>query len=423
VDFSDSMKVISDLHIHSPYAMACSPSISLEGIEKTCIEKGINLVGTGDFTHPKWLAEIKSKLDPAEPGLFKIKGSTSGVRFILSSEACTIFEGKDKKVRKIHNCMLMPDIDSVDSLNHVLSKHGDLSSDGRVILSMSAAHLVEEIFKVHKDAFVFPAHAWTPYFGVFGAISGVDSMKEAYEDQEKHIYALESGLSSDPSMNWRISKLDKYAIISTSDMHSLPKIGREMTLLDVNSISYNSIINAIKDKDAKQLSGTLEFFPEEGKYHFDGHRQCNVSVDPDKEKLEKCPVCGRKLVIGVLHRINQLADREPGYVPKNRPPFVKAVPLREVIAYVLNKPFASPHVTKMYEDIIKEFGVEYELLTKTDTKLISEKINPEIGEAIQNMRDGNITIKPGYSGVFGEVDLLNRDKGKKLSYFERQKRL
>jgi uncharacterized protein (TIGR00375 family) len=404
--------------------MACSPSISLEGIEQTCIEKGINLVGTGDFTHPKWLAEIKSKLEPADPGLFKINGSSSNVRFVLSSEACTIFEDKNKKIRKIHNCMLMPDIDSVEALNQALSKYGELSSDGRVILSMSAAHLVEEIFKVQKNAFVFPAHAWTPYFGVFGAISGVDSMKEAYEDQEKHIYALESGLSSDPSMNWRISKLDKYAIISTSDMHSLPKIGREMTLLDVDSLSYKNITNAIKDKDAKRLSGTLEFFPEEGKYHFDGHRQCNVSVDPDKEsKLEKCPVCGRKLVIGVLHRINQLADREPGYVPKNRPPFVKAVPLREIIAYVLRKPYASPHVTRMYEEMIKELGSEYDLLTKTDTTVISEKFNPEIGDAIQNMRNGNITIKPGYSGVFGEVDLLNRDSGKKSTYFERQKRL
>ncbi|MCL4389564.1 MAG: endonuclease Q family protein [Candidatus Marsarchaeota archaeon] len=405
--------------------MACSSAITLKGMEQTAVEKGINLIGTGDFTHPEWLKEIKANLEPAgDASLFKIKGSTSGVRFVLSSEASTIFEGKDKKIKKIHNCMLMPDLESVDALNSALGKYGKLSSDGRAQLSMSAASLVEEAFKASKNAFVFPAHAWTPYFGVFGALSGFDSMKDAYEDQEKHIYALETGLSSDPAMNWRISKLDKYAIISTSDMHSLPKIGREMTILDVANFSYSDVVGAIKNKDDKKLNSTLEFFPEEGKYHFDGHRQCGVSIDPDKDgNITRCPVCGGKIVLGVLHRINSLADRPADYIAKNRPPFVKAVPLREVVAYVTKKTFYSVPVVKLYEDMIKDLGTEYDILTAVSTKLIAEKFGDEIGTAIENMRDGKIRIKPGYAGVFGELDLLNRDSSKPETKEWKQHRL
>ena len=263
------MRVISDLHVHSRFAMACSSAITLKGMEQTAKEKGINLIGTGDFTHPEWLKEIKANLEEAEGGgAFKIKGAPSSVRFILSSEVCTVSLDSKKITRRIHHCLLMSNLDSVESLNEILSKYGSLPSDGRPILSMRAAELVEAVMGVDSNAFVFPAHAWTPYFGVFGAISGFDSMKEAYEDQEKHIYALDTGLSSDPSMNWRISALDKYALLSTSDMHSLPKIGRKMSLFEMDVISYAGIISAIKQKDNKRFTGTVDFFPEEGKYHF-----------------------------------------------------------------------------------------------------------------------------------------------------------
>ena len=419
------MRVISDLHVHSRFAMACSGSITLPGMEETALMKGINLVGTGDFTHPEWLKEIKGILEEVEEtGTFRIKGSKSDVRFILSSEVCTIFQDRKNLTKKIHHCVLMPSLESVDALNSVLSKYGSLPSDGRPALSMKASELVEAVMGTNQNAFIFPAHAWTPYFGVFGSLSGFDSMKEAYEDQEKHIHALDTGLSSDPAMNWRISALDKYALIGTSDMHSLPKMGRKMSIFELDEMSYNDLINAIKENKPPKFSSTVDFFPEEGKYHFDGHRKCGVSIDPDKQKsITRCPVCGGKLVIGVLHRINSLADRDAGYVPKGRPPFVKVVPLREIIAYVFGKGPISLAVDKIYTSMISQLGTEYNILVNADAQKISDGFGEDIGTAISNMRSGNITIEPGYSGVFGKVDLLNRDKGKKNPPGWRQKTL
>ncbi len=391
--------------------MACSSKITVLGIEQASVQKGINLVGTGDLTHPEWLKELKENLEPAEPGLYKVKGSPGGTRFILSGEVSTVFN-KDGKQRRIHHLMLLPSFEAAYAVNERLSKHGDLMSDGRPQLSMSAAELVEEIFNSEADAFVLPAHAWTPYFGVFGALTGFDSMKEAYEDQEKHIHALESGLSSDPAMNWRLSMIDKYSIISNSDMHSLDKLGREANIFDVESgkLSYKSITGAMKEKGSGVLKSTIEFYPEEGKYHYDGHRQCGFSVDPEKSQLKKCPVCARSLVIGVLHRINDLADRPPGFVPKGAVPFVKLVPLREVIANATRKGVYSVAVGRTYSDLISSIGTELDILMNANDEDIAAIAGPEISQAIANMRNGNITIKPGYAGVFGEIDLLNRTK-------------
>lgn len=407
------MRVISDLHVHSRFAMACSSAITLKGIEETALQKGINLMGTGDLTHPLWLKELKDGLEPAEQGLFKVKGSQSGVRFVLSGEVSTVFE-KGGRQRRIHHCILAPSFEVVDAINERLSKRGDLMSDGRPQISMSAAELVEDLLKSDNSIFVFPAHAWTPYFGVFGALSGVNSMKEAYEDQEKHIYALETGLSSDPAMNWRLSALDKYSLLSNSDMHSLTKIGREANVFDLDAASYNGLISAIKGKGEKGFEKTVEFFPEEGKYHFDGHRQCMVSIDPDKQSsITRCPVCGGKIVIGVLHRINILADREPGYSPSNRVPYIKVVPLREIISYVTRKAPTSVAVSKTYLDMVSKLGTEYSILVDASTESITESFGEDIGTAIENMRKGDITIEPGYAGVFGKIDLLNRGRGKK----------
>ncbi len=403
------MEVIADLHIHSRYAMACSGRITLQGMEATALGKGISLISTGDFTHPEWLSEIKKTLEPCgDAGLFKIRGSESKLRFVLGSEVSTIFTGKDNTSKKIHNCVLMPSIESVEALNAELSRFGSLSSDGRPALSMSAAELVEKVFNADRNAFVFPAHAWTPYFGVFGSFSGFDSMKDAYQDQEKHIRALETGLSSDPIMNWRVSALDKYALISNSDMHSLEKMGREANVLEIkeNEMTYDSIIKAITEKDAHGFKQTIEFYPEEGKYHYDGHRQCNFSVNPDTNKLTKCPVCGKRLVIGVLHRVNDLADRPVGYRPKGAVPYVHMVPLREVIAYVLKKTTYSPVVTAMYDGLVSALGSEFNILGTADLDRITELSNDMVSTAIHNIREDKINITPGYDGVFGKLNLI-----------------
>jgi len=406
------MKVIADFHTHSRFAMACSDKITIKGMEESAFAKGINLIGTSDFTHGAWLSEIKSNLEPdKETRLFRIKGSDTGVRFVLSGEVSTIFTGNDKKVKKIHHIITLPDFDSLGSLREALKGFGNLDSDGRPQLSMSAAHLVEEVFKASKDAFVFPAHAWTPYFGVLGSISGFNSIKEAYEDQEKHIFALETGLSSDPPMNWRISELDKYTLLSNSDMHSLPKLGREANVFEIDEgkLTYDNIIDSIKKRDGKRLKRTIEFYPEEGKYHFDGHKDCKFSVDPTNSTLSVCRVCGKKLVIGVLHRVNDLADRPAGFVPKDSIPYVNLVPLVEVIAYVMRKNTFSPAVESQYNKLLG-IGKEFDILTTIDLETIKENSNEEIAKAISNVRENKITIIPGYAGVFGELELLNRKR-------------
>ncbi len=396
--------------------MACSQSITVEGIERACLEKGINLIGTGDFAHPVWLKELRQSLEPAEQGLFKVKNSNSGVRFILSEEVSTVFE-RNGRSKRIHNCILLPSFEAVDVLNERLAKHGDLKSDGRPQVSISCAELVEDTFKSESNAFLFPAHAWTPYFGALGNF-GFDSMKDAYEDQEKHIHALEMGLSSDSPMNWRISALDKYALLSNSDMHSLPKIGREMNEFEIeeSKLSYNAIIGAIKDKDKKIFKRNIEYFAEHGKYHFDGHRQCVVSVDPDKYKITNCPTCGKKLVVGVMHRINDLSDRPPGQMPKSGIPFTYAIPLIDIIGYVLKKNPVSVGVDKIYRQLIQSLGTEFDVLINADIDAIKEKSgNEEIGKAIQNVRENRVNIIPGYAGVFGIIDPLNRNVSRTAS--------
>ncbi len=399
------MEVIADLHVHSRFAMACSTRISLESMEAAALEKGLNLIGTGDFTHPEWLKEIKSSLEPIdETGLFRLKGSRSGVMFVLSAEVATIFGHK-----RVHNCALMPSIESVDALNDELATHGDLKSDGRPALTMGAAEFVEAAVRTSGDAFVFPAHAWTPWFGVFGSFSGFDSMKDAYEDQEGHIRALETGLSSDPVMNWRVSSLDKYALVSNSDMHSVEKIGREANVLSIDGkVTYRSVIGAICNDGNKAFKRTIEFYPEEGKYHYDGHRQCNYSVNPETSKATKCPVCGKRLVIGVLHRVNDLADRPPGFVKPGAVPYVHMVPLREVIAYATKKTTYSQVVASTYRSLVPVLGNEFDVLENVAIEAIEARSNSAIARAIRNVRDNMIHIAPGYDGVFGKLELLEQ---------------
>lgn len=412
------MEHIAELHVHSKYAGACSDKLTLENIDATAKTKGIGIIGTGDFTHPEWFKQMRSTLVSHDNGLFSVPGSNTGVKFVVSGEVCTIFaKNKSGKagvfdrtgnVAKIHHGILLPDLESAEQVNERLVKYGSLGIDGRPQLGMTASELVETVMSVNSKAFIFAAHAWTPWFGVFGSMGGFDSIEEAYGDQAKHIHALETGLSSDPAMNWRISKLDKYALISGGDAHSLPKLGREATVFEMEEkkISYDAITSAIKEKRIKY---TIEFYPEEGKYHFDGHRKCNISLSPSQARKYNgiCPVCRKKLTIGVLHRIEELADREEGYTPKNAVPFVHAVPLREIIAYVSGKGEASVYVMQTYEKLLNTFGTEMNVLLKSDPEAI-RGVDKELATAIENVREGKVNVTPGYDGVFGIVDISNK---------------
>lgn len=411
------MEFVSELHVHSKYAGACSDKLTLENIDATAKIKGIGIIGSGDFTHPEWFREMKSLLVPHGNGLFSIKESRSGVNFIVSGEVCTIFpknkQGKagmfDRtgNVAKIHHGILLPDLESAEQVSERLAKFGSLSIDGRPQLSMSASELVEIIMNVSTKAFVFPAHAFTPWFGVFGSMGGFDSMEEAYGDQAEHIHALETGLSADPGMAWRISKLDKYALISGGDAHSLPKLGREATVLELGEkeLSYDGVVDAIK---SKKIKCTIEFYPEEGKYHYDGHRKCNVSLSPEEavKYNDICPVCRKKLTLGVLNRVNELADREPGYILKGAPPFVHAIPLDEIIAFVSKKGVQTAYVRELYSRLIERFGTELSVLLNANTDNIAE-VDKQLAAAIKNVREDRVSIKPGYDGVFGVVDILS----------------
>ena len=406
------MRIIADFHTHSRFAMACSQNITLKGMEITALEKGINLIGTGDILHSSWLSEISSNLeDKDNSGLFRLKDSKSNVKFILCGEVSTIFTAHDNTVKKIHHCVALPSIESVTALRESLKRYGTLDSDGRPTLMMSAADLVEIVFNVDQNAFVFPSHAWTPYFGVLGSLSGFDSIKDAYEDQEKHIHALETGLSSDTLMNWCVSSLDKYALISNSDMHSLPKMGREANVFEVDdgTFDYRTITGAINEKGSKQFKGTIEFYPEEGKYHYDGHMKCNFSADPSSG-ISICPVCGKKLIVGVLHRVLDLADRPLGFKPQNAPSFMYAVPLREILAYALRKSVYSVAIEDQYAKLVGHFGTEFKVLMDAGIEEIAEQSNDDIAQSVKNVRENKIKIKPGYAGVFGELDLLGRKK-------------
>ncbi len=414
---NDFMEIISDFHTHSKYSGACSENLTLENIYDTCKIKGIRLISTGDFTHPLWFNEIKTKLKDNGNGIFSIKGKED-LSFILGTEVCTVFDekggsknlfSKTPGIKKIHTCILAPNIETVALINNELKNYGTLSLDGRPLLSMSAAELVDVLMNINRNIFVFPAHVWTPWFGVFGSISGFDSVKDAYQDQAKNIYALETGLSSDPSMNWRISKNDKYTLLSGSDAHSPQKLGREAVVLNLknNNLTYKSVINAIKEKS---ISYTIEFYPEEGKYHYDGHRNCNISMTPKEAKKYNymCPICRKKLTLGVLHRVEELADRDEGYVLKDAPTFVKAVPLTEVLSYIYSKGVNTKTVMESYYSLISSFGNEMNVLINADINKISS-IDNALGNAINAIRSGKIKIKPGYDGVFGIIDILGRE--------------
>jgi len=411
------MKTIADLHIHSRFSMATSKEGTPENLDFWARKKGISLIGTGDFTHPVWREELKERLVSEGNGLYRLRDAYvkeesrkfpgEGTRFVVSGEISSIYK-KNGKTRKVHNVILLPSLEAADAMAQRLEKIGNIHSDGRPILGLDSHDLLEMMLDVCPEGILIPAHIWTPHFSVLGAKSGFDSVEECFEELAPYIYALETGLSSDPAMNWRISKLDRYQLVSNSDAHSPSKLGREANLLDIDC-SYEGLYRAIQTGEG--LEGTVEFFPEEGKYHFDGHRKCGVSLSPvEAERLGGiCPVCGKKLTMGVDHRVEQLADRAEGFVKKDGKKYESLVPLPEVISACMGYSTASKKVQGCFEQMIQTLGTEFDILRNVPSEDIKSCAGERIAEGIENVRTGNVKRIPGYDGEYGKIELFDEN--------------
>ena len=411
------MKMIADLHIHSRFSMATSKEGTPENLDFWARKKGISLIGTGDFTHPVWREELKERLVLEGNGLYRLRDEYvkeeirkfpgEGTRFVVSGEISSIYK-KNGKTRKVHNVILLPSLEAADAMAQRLEKIGNIHSDGRPILGLDSHDLLEMMLDVCPEGILIPAHIWTPHFSVLGAKSGFDSVEECFEELAPYIHALETGLSSDPAMNWRISKLDRYQLVSNSDAHSPSKLGREANLLDIDC-SYEGLYRAIQTGEG--LEGTVEFFPEEGKYHFDGHRKCGVSLSPvEAERLGGiCPVCGKKLTMGVDHRVEQLADRAEGFVKKDGKKYESLVPLPEVISACMGYSTASKKVQGCFEQMIQTLGTEFYILRNVPSEDIKSCAGERIAEGIENVRTGNVKRIPGYDGEYGKIELFDEN--------------
>lgn len=411
------MKMIADLHIHSRFSMATSKEGTPENLDFWARKKGISLIGTGDFTHPVWREELKERLVSEGNGLYRLRDEYvkeesrkfpgEGTRFVVSGEISSIYK-KNGKTRKVHNVILLPGLEAADAMAQRLEKIGNIHSDGRPILGLDSHDLLEMMLDVCPEGILIPAHIWTPHFSVLGAKSGFDSVEECFEELAPYIHALETGLSSDPAMNWRISKLDRYQLVSNSDAHSPSKLGREANLLDIDC-SYEGLYRAIQTGEG--LEGTVEFFPEEGKYHFDGHRKCGVSLSPvEAERLGGiCPVCGKKLTMGVDHRVEQLADRAEGFVKKDGKKYESLVPLLEVISTCMGYSAASKKVQGCFEQMIQTLGTEFDILRNVPSEDIKSCAGERIAEGIENVRTGNVKRIPGYDGEYGKIELFDEN--------------
>jgi len=396
------MKFVADFHIHSKYSRATSPDMNIKTLSEYAKLKGISLLGTGDFTHYLWLEELKNTLKDSGNGLFEYNGAN----FILTGEISSIYS-KNGKVRKIHNVIFVPSFDIADKINSVLSGYGNIASDGRPIIGIDAKDLAELLFGISKDVFLVPGHIWTPWFSLFGSKSGFDSIEECFGEYSKDIYALETGLSSDPGMNWQWSKLDRFSLISNSDSHSPKKIAREANVFDTE-MGYKAIMDALKKKDKKKFLYTIEFFPEEGKYHYDGHRLCGVRLSPAETKKNKniCPKCGKPLTIGVMNRVSELADRPEGFIPENSIPYKRMIPLSEIIADTLGVGDGSKAVDAEYRTIVPRLGTELEVLTEVSEDKLLRELPIKIAKAVINVRNGNVNILPGFDGEYGTIEIL-----------------
>ena len=421
------MQFIIDVHLHSRFARATSRELNPSNLHKWSALKGVDVVGTGDYTHPEWFAELSEQLEPAEEGLYQLKAAwreaveqelpehcRREVRFMLSVEISTIYK-KGDKTRKIHHVVILPTLESVARLNRRLGAIGNLQSDGRPILGLDSRDLLEICLEADENVLFVPAHIWTPHFAALGASSGFDSLEECYGDLLPHIFAVETGLSSDPPMNWRLSALDRYAIVSNSDAHSPQKLAREATCFDTEC-SYPGIYAALKDRDPARFLGTLEFYPEEGKYHYDGHRKCAVCYKPAQTLAAEgiCPVCGRKLTVGVLHRVERLADRPDGFRPDFAPSYEYLIPLDEVIGAAIGVGPKSKKVRAVYDRLLAEIGPELEVLRHAGLAAIESCAGPLVAEGVRRMRCGEVDIYPGHDGEYGVVSVFSEEERTRL---------
>jgi uncharacterized protein (TIGR00375 family) len=404
------VRFIADFHIHSKFSRATSKDMEVETLARWAKKKGIALLGTGDFTHPTYFAELRSKLEPLGNGLFKLRKGEQSVQYILTTEVSNIYS-QNGKVRRIHTLMFAPSFEVVEAIRSRLGNVGKLSSDGRPIFSFTAKELAKMILDISADCLIIPAHAWTPWFSIFGANSGFDSIEECFGELSPHIHAIETGLSSDPEMNWRLSALDPITLISNSDAHSPNRLGREANAFDA-ALDYHEIAETIRRKDRKKLLFTIEFFPEEGKYHYDGHRQCGVICSPSQTKENRglCPTCQKKLTIGVLHRVEELADRREGFIPKNAIPSIHLIPLEEIIAEVLGVRVGTKAVEAEYERLIERGGSEFRILLDATPDELASFAPPNVLDGIVRMRQGKVSIIPGHDGVYGKINLFPERK-------------
>jgi uncharacterized protein (TIGR00375 family) len=408
------MQYITDLHFHSKYSRAVSQQMNLENCAEWAVKKGIQVVAACDFTHPEFFSEIKQKLKPQENGLLKLKDSDLDTRFLLGTEISCIYS-KNNKGYRIHVLVWLPDLEAVEKFNTQLNWVGNLKSDGRPILGMDVRELTKIAFEVSDQAAVIPAHAWTPWFSLFGSESGFDSIKDCFEEYTEKIYAIETGLSSDPAMNWRLSQLDGVSIVSFSDAHSLQNLGREATVFELEELSYQNILRAIKlPVDPKnKIEYTIEFYPEEGKYHWDGHRNCDVRFSPQETTKNKgiCPACKKRVTVGVMNRVAKLADREAmKEAPEGRPLYKSLVPLQEIIAEALGQNKGTKAVDQEYESLVRAGGGEFNVLMNASENDLKKMTLPKVADGISKVRNGDIVVEAGYDGVVGTVKVWTEEE-------------
>ncbi|MGD9080388.1 MAG: UvrD-helicase domain-containing protein, partial [Desulfobacterales bacterium] len=421
------MKFIADLHVHSKYSRATAKNLDLENLYIAAQLKGVTVIGTGDFTYPAWFGEIEDKLVEAEPGLFKLKEELAGncdtqvpescrgpVRFMLVTEISNIYK-KNGQTRKNHNLVFAPDTEVARQFSNRLDKIGNIKSDGRPILGLDARDLLETLLETSTDCFLIPAHIWTPWFSVLGSKSGFDSIEECFEDLTSHIFAVETGLSSDPAMNWRVSSLDGYTLVSNSDAHSPLNLGREANLFNTE-LSYPAIKSAMKSGNPDQFLGTFEFYPEEGKYHIDGHRACDISFWPTTTRKHegRCPVCGKPLTLGVLYRVEELADRQEGQKPSQSAPYFSIIQLKDILSEIFRVGPNSKRVKQAYRATLNKLGSEFNILHNLDTVAIEQAGISMLPEAIERMRRQEINVIPGYDGQYGRVQIFKDHERAKL---------
>ncbi len=421
------MKFIADFHIHSSFSMATSKNSNLENFYIAAQLKGITVLATGDITHPGWFAEVTEKLEPAEQGLYRLKrdiekicdekipqSCRSKVRFMLVSEISSIYKKKEK-TRKNHNLVFLPDLAVAKKFKRKLEKKGNIASDGRPILRLDSRNLLEILLETDEDAFLVPAHIWTPWFSLLGSKSGFDSLKDCFEDMSHHVFAVETGLSSNPEMNWKVSFLDDLTLISNSDAHSPGKIGRESNIFNTD-LSYSSIKAALQHKNNKTFLGTYEFYPEEGKYYLDGHKKCNVRLNPEKTLNYRgtCPVCQKPLSVGVLNRVEEIGDRKNGEKPEITHPFHSVIQLEEIISEIFQTKTRTKKVMKLYELALDKLGPELTILNSLSISDIESAKIPMLGEAIKRMREGKLSIQPGYDGEFGKIQIFTEKERNKF---------